>query len=359
MKIGLVGCGVAVEHQLPGIDAFAGTEIVGICDSNEGKLKELGDRLKIQNRCTELDDMLEHLKPEVVHIMTPPKTHAPLAIRAMDMGCHVLVEKPMAITSEEADQMIGTAERNKVKLCVMHNHLFDPHILRAKRMTEDGLLGDVLNVEVKYWLDKDKMSEEGLSRSEHWAHQLPLGIFGEYTPHLIYLFLCFLGNVESVLVLKKSLNDSLPDTINGIGVEVSTESGMGNILMLENMDYGRFTVHVYGTKLALHINMMDLTMTVEKERNLPKTAARMFSTVEQGFQGIVGNLANCARIITGRLRRRPGHRTLMKRFYESIQNNTEPPVTGQSGKEVVRVIELIQEQLSGGKSDGRFLQSMG
>lgn len=346
MKIGLVGCGEAVKHQIPGIDAFAGTEIVGICDSNEQKLKELGDRLKIQNLYTELDDMLEHLKPEVVHIMTPPKTHAPLAIRAMDTGCHVLVEKPMAITSEEADQMIGTAERNKVKLCVMHNHLFDPHILRAKRMTEDGLLGDVLNVEIKYWLDKNKMFEEGLSRSEHWAHQLPLGIFGEYTPHLIYLFLCFLGNVESALVLRKRLKDSLSDTINGIGVEVSTESGMGNILMLENMDYGRFTVHVYGTKLALHINMMDLTMTVEKERNLPKTAARMFSTVEQGFQGIVGNLANCARIITGRLRRRPGHRTLIKRFYESIQNNTEPPVTGQSGKEVVKVIELIQEQFT-------------
>ncbi len=163
---------------------------------------------------------------------------------------------------------------------------------------------------------------------------------------MIYLFLCFLGSVESVLVLRKSLNDSFSDTINGIGVEVNAESGMGHILMLENMNYGRFTVHVYGTKLALHINMMDLTMTVEKERNLPKTAARMFSTVEQGLQGIVGNLANCARIITGRLRRRPGHRTLIKRFYESIQNNTEPPVTGEEGKEVVRVIELIREQLT-------------
>ena len=345
MKIGLVGCGVAVKHQVPGICSFPGTEIVSICDINEGKLNEFGEKFNIQNRYTELIEMLEHQQPEVVHIMTPPKTHASLAVQAIDMGCHVLVEKPMAITTKEADQMIEAAERNKVKLCVMHNHSFDPHILKAKKLFAQGVVGDILHVESRYCLDKEKMLKEGLSHSEHWAYQLPLGIFGEYTPHLIYLFLCFLGNVKSVQVLRKRLNNSSLDSIHGISVEVDAEKGMGHLLMLDNMNYGHFSVHIYGTKLALHMNMMDLTMTVEKERNLPKTAARMFSTMEQGFQNIMGNISNSAKIVTGKLKRRPGHRMLIKKFYESIQNNAEPPVTGQGGKEVVRVLEMIKDGL--------------
>ena len=349
MKIGLVGCGVAIKGHIPAIRNVPGTEIVGICDINEEKVKKVADLLKIQNSYTYLGEMLEQQKPEIVHIMTPPRTHASLAIKAMQIGCHVLVEKPMGLSAKEAHEMIRAAEGNSVKLCVMHNHLFDPPILKAKEMLYSGLMGEILYVEVRYCLDKDKMIDEGLNRREHWAHQLPIGIFGEYTPHLIYLLLSFIDNVKSVQVSRKQANKSSSNPINGINIQLHAKNAMGHIMMLDNMEYGDFTLDIYGSKLALHINMLDLTITIERERNLPKRLARMYSTVEQSFQNILGTGQNIANITLGKLKRRPGHRMLIKRFYESIRNNSEPPVTGEEGKEVVRVIELIQEQLTDNK----------
>jgi predicted dehydrogenase len=348
MRVGLVGCGVAIHHHIPAILDIPGTEIVGLCDIDKTKSQSIANRFGIGNTYTQLEELLASARPEVAHIMTPPKTHLSLTLDAINEGCHVLVEKPMTITTVEADRMIEAAASNEVKLCVMHNHLFDPHIIKAKEMLTRGVLGDLLHVEVKYCLDKKKMDEEGLSRSDHWAHNLPLGIFGEYIPHLVYLALLFLGFAQSVQVSRKNIAKSSSELINAISVQIDGEKAMGQILMLDNMDYGHFGVKIYGTKQALHINMLDLTMNVERERNLPTTIARMLSTVDQSIQSLACTTSNIAKIVTGRLKRRPGHRMLIKKFYETIQNNGKSPVNGEDGKEVVRVLELIQQKLNMG-----------
>ena len=67
-----------------------------------------------------------------MHIVTPPTTHAQLAIDAMEKGANVLVEKPMAMRVDECDRMIATAERHGRRICVDHNRLFDPVIQRTR-----------------------------------------------------------------------------------------------------------------------------------------------------------------------------------------------------------------------------------
>jgi predicted dehydrogenase len=345
MRVGLLGCGVAMKHHISGILGFPGAKIVGLCDLNAEKAKAFGKIHNIKDIYTSFEELRKNHQLDVVHIMTPPKTHAALAIAAMDRGIHVLMEKPMAMTTSEADDMIRASKNNNVKLCIMHNHLFDPHILEAKKMIKNGILGDILYVNVTYSLDKDKMIEEGLINNEHWSHKLPMGIFSEYTPHLIYLFLSFLSEVTSVQASRNIVSHSRLDAINGLAIQLNTENGMGHISMLEKMSYGVFCVRIYGSKLAVHLNMMDLTMTIERERKLPKTAARMFSTVEQSFQNLLGTGRNITNILIGRLKRRPGHRMLIHKFYESIKGNAEVPVTGGQGREVVRIIELIHEEV--------------
>lgn len=346
MKIGIVGCGVGAHHHIHGIRDVQGAEIIGVCDLNEELAEEFARKYYIKNNYANLSDMLKRGKPDVVHIVTPPKTHSSIAKQIINEGCHVLIEKPMTINTEEADEILRTAEEKKVRLCVMHNHLFDPPILKAKKMISQDIIGDILYVEGKYCLDKAKMAKEGNLDPKHWGHQLPLGIFGEHgLPHMSYLLLSFLENVSSVQACKKQIRLS-DNIINGIHVQLEGSNAIGHMFMFDNMEYVHLSIHIYGTKGALHLNMLDLTMSLEKERNLPKTMSQMLVTIEQSFQNILSIGHNIAKITLGKLKRRPGHRVLIQKFYESIQNDSEPPVTGAEGKEVIRVLELIQEQFT-------------
>lgn len=109
---------------------------------------------------------------------------------------------------------------------------------------------------------------------------------------MTYLLLSILKRVESVQVLEKKIYNGIHSTIGGLTLQLNSENAIGHLSMFSNIDHEHFTIRIYGTKAALNINMLDLTITKERERNLPKVPARMLSTVEQSFQGISETTAN-------------------------------------------------------------------
>src|SRR5262245_32432284 len=125
MKVGIIGCGHIVAFHLPHVLRHKNLEAVSIADVNRQTAEDVAKRFGLKNIYSDFEAMLDEQNPEVVHVLTPPARHAELAIRAMDLGCHVLVEKPMALTLQEADAMITAAKKNAVKLCVDHNFVLD------------------------------------------------------------------------------------------------------------------------------------------------------------------------------------------------------------------------------------------
>ena len=124
LRIGLVGAGrIATESHLPVLKTLDNVDVVALCDQNVRLAKEVASRFEIKNVFADLEDMLTKEKLDLVDICTPPRTHASLSIQAMEAGCHVLVEKPMATSVHEADQMIEISKKHNVKLCVVHQNL--------------------------------------------------------------------------------------------------------------------------------------------------------------------------------------------------------------------------------------------
>jgi len=95
-----------------------------------------------------LTEMLERSDDvNCITIVTPHNTHASLAVEALESGRHVIVEKPMALTTEECDSMIGAAEKNGLMLSVHHNRHWDGCIMNAVERIREGSIGDVVRVE--------------------------------------------------------------------------------------------------------------------------------------------------------------------------------------------------------------------
>lgn len=150
LRIGVVGAGtIARESHLPVLKSLENVEVVAICDKRISAAKEMASQFGIKAIFVILAEMLYKEKLDAVDICTPPYTHAPLSIQAMEAGCHVLVEKPMVTNVKETDEMIRVAKRTGVKPCSVHQNLLNPAVVKARRLVEEGTLGNFINVIVQ------------------------------------------------------------------------------------------------------------------------------------------------------------------------------------------------------------------
>src|SRR5215210_4006646 len=116
-RVLVVGLGnMGMSHALA-YTRIPGFEVVGVCERRIAK-RELPDALKNAKKLDNFDTALAELKPDVVSINTLPDTHAPYAIKAMEAGAHVFIEKPLADTAENAEKVVETAKRTGRKLVI-------------------------------------------------------------------------------------------------------------------------------------------------------------------------------------------------------------------------------------------------
>ena len=130
LRVAIVGAGYVATHHLAALSQLEFVDLVGLCDSNVEAAQSLARRFDIARVAATLGEIAD-ATPDVVYVLTPPASHAALALQAMDMGCHVLVEKPMADAVADCEAMLAKAKRTGLTLGVNHSDLFDPVLRRA------------------------------------------------------------------------------------------------------------------------------------------------------------------------------------------------------------------------------------
>ena len=109
LKAGIIGAGYIADWHADALRATSGTELVAVCDLSQGAASALAEKhgAKVY---TDVAAMLADGGCDVVHILTPPDLHCELALQCLNAGCHVLVEKPVAVSAAEVAQMTAAAE---------------------------------------------------------------------------------------------------------------------------------------------------------------------------------------------------------------------------------------------------------
>ncbi|CAM4488910.1 putative dehydrogenase [Paenibacillus endophyticus] len=144
LKVAIIGCGAITYHRYaPEYASHPQAEIVAFVDVVPGRAEEFTSRYGGRAYFDYLR-MLEEIKPDLVTVCTPNVYHAEMTIAAANAGAHVLVEKPMAASAEEAEAMIAAARSNGVQLMVGQSQRLMPPHLKAKELLSSGRLGRVL-----------------------------------------------------------------------------------------------------------------------------------------------------------------------------------------------------------------------
>lgn len=145
MRYALIGCGrISTNHFKAALEN--GLDIVAICDIKAQRMEELLKKYNVQHnkkisRYEYYKQMLEEARPDLVSIATESGLHAEIAKACISKGIHVIIEKPMAMSMKDAEEIIGLSEIHNVKVSACHQNRFNTAVQEMRRALEDGRFG--------------------------------------------------------------------------------------------------------------------------------------------------------------------------------------------------------------------------
>jgi phthalate 4,5-cis-dihydrodiol dehydrogenase len=152
VRLGIVGLGIAARQVLSSIQETEGAELTAVCDVRPEELDRFKKRFGVAT-FTNLEDMCKHGPINAVWVATPNNLHAPHTIMAANHGKHVIVEKPMAVTMDEANEMVEAVERNGVQYVQGHSRIHRPYVRKIGDIIATGRLGKP--IQINTWMYND------------------------------------------------------------------------------------------------------------------------------------------------------------------------------------------------------------
>ena len=190
INIVMVGAGGIARTHGSSLMHIPSANIVGVVDPNKERAETLASTVGAPV-CESLEDCVD--RADVVYILTPPSTHRELALKAIQAGKHVVCEKPISISVDDAVTMVQAAKQADVKLMVAFNNRFRKGFKRLKEMVNAGTLGKFVNM----WSQR---IGRGIPQGYNWRTdpQLMCGMSIESLSHDIDLIRWIAGEIVDV-----------------------------------------------------------------------------------------------------------------------------------------------------------------
>ncbi len=349
ITIGVVGAGnIATSRHIPAFQDHEGVTVSAVYDTTESKTVSAAQEYDIR-AAKSFQDLYEQV--DVVSLCTPPSVHHDQAIEALNSGCHVLCEKPMAMTEAEAAEMVAAAEDNDRVLSVVHNFLYMDSIVSVRQLVESGQLGTITRTHMIKPESKEKRAKEYLDRTavpnkttdEEWKLYR---LFWDEAAHLMYLTRDVLGDMS----LNEARVNSTPVTKYGtIRARFTNDNKVeGNILMLLDAPISEWWFVVVGTQgIALVDIYRDLVIHFDRESD--HSASRVLKVLLSGlgqagfgsFRSGIGLLKD--RYVNGYRIPDAGFSTQIDHLVAAIERDQPLPTPPSEDQMAVKAMEAVVE----------------
>jgi len=325
IRVALFGCGKMGLQHLRVLRNMPAVEVVGVADPALAgeEAKALLPRGAIVR--PDAASLLSEGKPDAVHIVTPPATHASLALQALQAGCHIFVEKPFTLSSEDAAKVLNFADSRGLRVCAGHQYLFEAPAIGAI----DGLdsIGRLVHVESVFAFRTVRRTITPVDQCK------------DILPHAVYPLLQQMragspdhsGPVEIVGLEAKASGDvyALLRAGSCMGVLIVSLSGRP----VEQYQY------LVGTSGSLRADY--ITGSTVRLLGPGAGVGVLFTPFRRSFQTLGGATRTISRLLLGRQGSYPGLHRLVGDFYAAIQAGQPSPIAAQSILETVDLCERI------------------
>ena len=332
VRVGVIGLGMG-RHHIAGYQTHPGAEVVAVADLDESRLGQIGDQYNVSTRYLSGEEMLQEEELDIVSIATPNKFHAPLTLAALEAGNHVLCEKPMAMSADEARAMLAAAQKAGKRLMINFSYRFTEQSQALKDRVDGGELGDVYFARTVWhrrrglpqfggWFGQKGLSGGG-PLIDLGVHRLDLALWLMGYPRPVWVLGSTYNPIATALAREHGVNYDVEDLAvgmikfdNGATLEVEA-SWAANIKENELME-----TRLLGTKGGLVQRNLNETYEFEAELYVERNGAHYDMVLHA-----------------------PRRRRLnaMNHFVESVVNNTPHIATGEEGLLVMEILDAIYQ----------------
>jgi predicted dehydrogenase len=364
LRVAIVGCGKIADSHASQIQRIKGCKIVAVCDREELMAKQLAERAGVEKYFSELSQLLEKTRPDVIHITTPPQSHFELGRQCLDYGCHVYIEKPFAVTTEETSSLIRLAEERHLKITAGHDDQFRHAARRMRQLVSDGYLGGpVIHMESYYCYELGETSDYAkalLADKNHWVRQLPGRLLHNIISHGIARIAEFLTTDTPQVIALAFISPTLrkmgeTEIFDELRVIIAEEERVTAYFTFSSqMRPALHQFRVYGAKNGLVLD--------QDNETLIKLPGRRYKSYLEQFvppfifaEQYLGNVTrNIRTFVAGDFHMKSGMKYLIESFYASIAENKPPPIPYREILLTSRIMDTIFEQIGMQHSANRF-----
>jgi predicted dehydrogenase len=264
-RVAVIGLGsVAQLVHLPNLVKIKNAEITAVAEINKNRLNSVADKYGIKKRFSDYTQLLNDDDTDAVIVTTPTHLHKEIAIACLSAGKDVLVEKPLARSSKEGQEIIDCAKKNKRKLMVGMNLRYRPDSMLIRSLIDAGEIGDAFYIKCG-WIRKQSSSEKWFTKREEAGG----GVILDLGINLVDLALWLADYPKVISVSTQNYRHhsrNLEDTSVSFlrcehSVTISIEASWS---MAEQKD--TFFTNVYGTKGSIGLNPFKLIKALADEQ---------------------------------------------------------------------------------------------
>ncbi|NLF39532.1 Gfo/Idh/MocA family oxidoreductase [bacterium] len=332
LRIGVVGLGIG-RHHITGYKSHPNADVVAIADPDADRLRSIGDEHHIPARFASYEEMLAAEKLDVVSVCTPNKFHMPATVAALEAGCHVLCEKPMAMNTGEARRMLDAAKKARKRLMINFSYRFTEQSWALKHLVDTGILGDVYFARTIWhrrrglpgfggWFGQKALSGGG-PLIDLGVHRLDLALWLMGYPKPVWVMGSTYDPIGSALSKEQGKAFDVEDLAvglvkfeNGATLEVEA-SWAANVKEKELME-----TRLFGTKAGLVQHNVNETYQFEAEVYLEREGCQYDMKLHPPV---------------------PAVKSSMYHFADSIVHNKPHTATGDEGLIVMELLDAIYE----------------
>jgi predicted dehydrogenase len=322
LAVAVVGCGYWGPNLIRNFSTCPTTEVVTLCDLSPDTLARAARLCPSARTESDVRAVLADPGVEAVAIATPVMTHAPLAAAALRAGKHVLIEKPMALSTREAEELVNLARGHGLTLMVDHTFIHSPAIRKIKELVDAGEFGDI------FYVDSVRINL-GIFQND-------VNVVWDLAPHDLSIVDHILGR--------------LPRSVTATGAS-HTRSGLEDVAYL-SLDFGDGLIATFHVNWLSPVKVRHLIVGGSKKSLVyndlnhwePIKVYDRGITVDESPEARRGVLINyrTGDIWSPHLESSEPLQNVVRHFAECVATRRRPLTDGEAGLRVVRILEAAQ-----------------
>ncbi len=343
LRFGLVGAGAIAASHITGIEKTEGAELSAICEKNPARIEELKKLYPVP--CfTDIEPMLASGLVDIVDITTPSGLHLDPALKAIEAGVHVLVEKPMEITTARIDRMTEAAGKKGVKLGCVFQSRFRERPRRIKSLIEAGILGEIYSGSAycKLYRTQEYFDSGG------WRGTWEIdggGALMNQGIHTVDFLLWHMGDVEELIAAADSRGRENVEVETIAAALLKFKNGARGVIESTTLAYPGLPnyVEIFGSRGTITFSSSGVTRFELADPSPEEEKARdeiMALQKEEDLHAAGVKKEDVGTVVTTSDQ---GHGPVIEDFTRAVKTGAEPYVPGSEARRAVHLITSIYE----------------